>query len=116
MSVIIRSSVCRNDSNDVAYVMTRDDESLRCHLVGSTRDAAGALSCPLSPQTPPTLSVTEALARAVEASPAALAARAGRPIDVGGVAVAPQRPNPDFAFEYDKGNATLGVHRHRAGR
>src|SRR5262249_54199437 len=56
----------------------------------------------LSAQAPSTLSLTEALARAVEASPAAVAARAARPIDVAGVGVARQRPNPDFGFEYDK--------------
>jgi len=64
---------------------------------------AAALSTPvLSAQAPSTLSLTEALARAAEASPAAVAARAARPIDVGGVAVARQRPNPDFGFEYAK--------------
>src|SRR4029079_5696845 len=51
---------------------------------------------------PSTLSLTDALARAAEASPAAVAARTARPIDVGGIAVAPQRPNPDVGFEYDK--------------
>jgi outer membrane protein, heavy metal efflux system len=56
----------------------------------------------LSAQAPATLSLTEALARAIEASPAAVAARAARPIDVAGVGVARQRPNPDFGFEYDK--------------
>lgn len=64
--------------------------------------AAACLTCRLSAQAPSTLSLTEALARAVEASPAAVAARAARPIDVGGIAVARQRPNPDFGFEYDK--------------
>ncbi len=64
---------------------------------------AAALSISaLSAQAPSTLSVTEALARATEASPAAVAARTARPIDVGGIAVARQRPNPDFGFEYDK--------------
>ena len=51
---------------------------------------------------PATLSLADALARAAEASPAAVAARMARPIDVAGVGVARQRPNPDFAFEYDK--------------
>jgi cobalt-zinc-cadmium efflux system outer membrane protein len=64
---------------------------------------AAALSISaLSAQAPSTLSVTDALARATEASPAAVAARTARPIDVGGIAVARQRPNPDFGFEYDK--------------
>ena len=64
--------------------------------------AAALSTSVLSAQAPSTLSLTEALARAAEASPAAVAARAARPIDVGGVAVARQRPNPDFGFEYAK--------------
>jgi len=64
--------------------------------------AAACVTCRLSAQAPSTLSLTEALARAAEASPTAVAARAARPIDVGGIAVARQRPNPDFGFEYDK--------------
>ena len=64
--------------------------------------AAALLTCLLSAQAPSTLSLTDALARAIEASPTAVAARAARPIDVGGIDVARQRPNPDFGFEYDK--------------
>ncbi|HEY2431650.1 MAG TPA: TolC family protein [Vicinamibacterales bacterium] len=48
------------------------------------------------------LSLADALARAADASPAAVAARAARAIDVAGLDVARQRPNPDLAFEYDK--------------
>lgn len=55
-----------------------------------------------SAQVPATLSLSDAMARAADASPAAVAARAARPIDVAGVDVAGQRPNPDLAFEYDK--------------
>jgi cobalt-zinc-cadmium efflux system outer membrane protein len=53
-------------------------------------------------QAPTALSLTDALARAESASPAAVAARTARPIDVAGIGVAGQRPNPEVAFEYDK--------------
>jgi cobalt-zinc-cadmium efflux system outer membrane protein len=56
----------------------------------------------LSAQAPPSLTLGDAMARAAEASPAAVAARMARAIDVAGLGVAGQRPNPDFAFEYDK--------------
>jgi cobalt-zinc-cadmium efflux system outer membrane protein len=51
-------------------------------------------------QAPSTLSLSDAFARAVEASPAAVAARTARPIDVAGIAAAGQRPNPEAGFEY----------------
>jgi cobalt-zinc-cadmium efflux system outer membrane protein len=44
--------------------------------------------------------LNDALARAADASPAAVAARTARPIDVAGVAAAGQRPNPEVGFEY----------------
>ncbi len=53
-------------------------------------------------QVPGALTLSDAMARAADASPAAVAARAARPVDVAGVDAAGQRPNPDFAFEYDK--------------
>jgi cobalt-zinc-cadmium efflux system outer membrane protein len=55
-----------------------------------------------SGQAPGTLSLSDAMARAAEAAPAAVAARLARPIDVAGVTAAGQRPNPEFGFEYDK--------------
>jgi cobalt-zinc-cadmium efflux system outer membrane protein len=63
--------------------------------------AAMAVAHP-SAQTPGALSLTDAIARAAEAAPAAVAARLARPIDVAGIAAAAQRPNPEFGFEYDK--------------
>lgn len=63
--------------------------------------AATAAVC-VSAQAPGTLSLGDALARAAAASPAAVAARTARPIDVAGIGVAGQRPNPEVAFEYDK--------------
>jgi cobalt-zinc-cadmium efflux system outer membrane protein len=53
-------------------------------------------------QPPASLSLSDAMSRAAEASPAAVAARSARPIDVAGIDAAGQRPNPDLAFEYDK--------------
>ena len=63
---------------------------------------AAAVDVSAQAQAPGTLSLSDALARAVEASPAAVAARTARPIDVAGIGVAGQRPNPEVAFEYDK--------------
>ncbi len=56
----------------------------------------------LSAQAPASLTLGDAITRAAESSPAAVAARMARAIDVAGLDVAGQRPNPDFAFEYDK--------------
>lgn len=53
-------------------------------------------------QTPASLSLTEALARAAQASPVVVAARSARAIDVAGVGVAGQRPNPELGFEYTR--------------
>lgn len=58
---------------------------------------------PLTAQTvPQPLSLTEALARALDANPAIHAARLQRPIDVAGIAVAGERPNPEVAYELSK--------------
>ena len=51
-------------------------------------------------QTPSTLSLADALARAADASPAVVAARTARAIDAAGVTAAGQRPNPELGFEY----------------
>jgi cobalt-zinc-cadmium efflux system outer membrane protein len=59
-----------------------------------------AASAPAAAQAPATLSLSEALARAAEASPAVIAARAARPIDLAGLQVAGQHPNPEVSFEY----------------
>ena len=54
----------------------------------------------VSAQTPTTLSLSDAFARAADASPTVVAARTARAIDVAGVNVAGQRPNPELGFEY----------------
>src|SRR5262245_38817421 len=63
-----------------------------------------AVSCcaVVAAQAPQTLSFSEALARAADASPAVVAARTARAVDVAGLNVAQQRPNPEFGFEYAK--------------
>jgi len=48
---------------------------------------------------PPSLSLNDALSRAVEANRAIVAARIGRGIDVAGIAAAGQRPNPEISVE-----------------
>ena len=51
-------------------------------------------------QPPPSrLTLSEAIARALTANPTVAAARLQRPIDVAGVAVASERPNPDLLYE-----------------
>jgi outer membrane protein, heavy metal efflux system len=65
--------------------------------------AAIALSGGVAAQTAPqTLSLAEAFARALEASPAIKAARLQRPIDLAGINVASERPNPDVLYEASK--------------
>ena len=59
--------------------------------------AVGAVR--LDGQTPSTLSLNEAMARAVEANRTLLAARAARAIDAAGIQAARQRPNPEVSFE-----------------
>lgn len=51
-------------------------------------------------QAPASLSLADALARAADASPTVVAARTARAIDIAGVNVAGQRPNPEVGFEY----------------
>ena len=53
-------------------------------------------------QTPATLSLTDALARATQANRTIVAARTARAIDVAGVDVAREHPNPELAVEEDK--------------
>jgi len=51
---------------------------------------------------PATLTLNEAFARAVDANRTVAAARAARAIDLAGVGVAGQRPNPEASVEYDR--------------
>src|SRR4051794_27021860 len=63
--------------------------------------AAGA---PARAQTPPApgLTLTQAIERALAANPTIGAARLQRPVDVAGIGVARERPNPEFAYEASK--------------
>ena len=53
----------------------------------------------LNGQTPSTLSLSDAMARAVEANRTLLASRTARAIDAAGIQAAGQRPNPEVGFE-----------------
>jgi cobalt-zinc-cadmium efflux system outer membrane protein len=64
----------------------------------ATGAAAGARVWAQQPPASP-LSLEAALARALAASPTIVAARLQRPVDVAGVGVARERPNPDVTFE-----------------
>jgi cobalt-zinc-cadmium efflux system outer membrane protein len=57
-----------------------------------------------TPATPPApaLTLSEAIDRAVAANPTIAAARLQRPIDVAGIDVAGERPNPDVVYEAEK--------------
>lgn len=53
-------------------------------------------------QAPATLSLNDAMARAIDANRAILAARMARAIDVAGIQAAGQRPNPEVSFEVSR--------------
>ena len=71
-------------------------------MATSTATAGQAAASTAAVPVPASLSLNDALVRASEASPAAVAARTARLIDAAGVSAAEQRPNPELAFEYDK--------------
>jgi outer membrane protein, heavy metal efflux system len=56
----------------------------------------------LAAQSPSTLSLNDAMARAIEANRTLLAARTARAIDVAGIQAARQRPNPEVSFENER--------------
>jgi len=63
---------------------------------------AVAVGLRLDAQAPSTLTLSDALARAADASPAVIAARTARAVDVAGAQAAGQRSNPELGFEYAK--------------
>jgi cobalt-zinc-cadmium efflux system outer membrane protein len=63
---------------------------------------AGVTATPAAAQTPASLSLSDAMARATEANPAVVAARTARAIDAAGVGVARQRPNPEISVEVER--------------
>ena len=64
--------------------------------------ALAALQALLTAQSPSTLSLNDAMARAIEANRTLLAARTARAIDVAGIRAARQRPNPEISFENER--------------
>ena len=63
----------------------------------------------LSAQTPASLSLDEALTRALEANRTVQAARVGRAVDVAGIRVAGQRPNPEVSVEEERETPHLAI-------
>jgi cobalt-zinc-cadmium efflux system outer membrane protein len=63
---------------------------------------AGAVAQQTAAQPSATLSLADALARAMAANPTIVAARLQRPIDLAAVSVAGERPNPDVVYEAAK--------------
>jgi cobalt-zinc-cadmium efflux system outer membrane protein len=61
-----------------------------------------ALPAIVAAQSPSTLSLNDAMARAIEANRTLLAARTARAIDVAGIQAARQRPNPEVSFENER--------------
>jgi cobalt-zinc-cadmium efflux system outer membrane protein len=61
-----------------------------------------ALAAPAAGQAPASLSLNDAIARAIAANRTVLAAQAARAIDVAGVRAAAQRPNPEFSVEEER--------------
>ena len=70
------------------------------HRLATLGFVAGAvLRARRAAQAPSTLSLDEAMARAIEANRTILAARTARAADVAGIQTAGQRPNPELGFE-----------------
>jgi cobalt-zinc-cadmium efflux system outer membrane protein len=78
--------------------------SLRISLFAAAALVTVAASA--AAQTPPAstggLTLSAALQRALDANPAIVAARLQRPIDVAGLAVASERPNPEVSYEFTR--------------
>ena len=67
--------------------------------MGFLHAAAFILLAAIPAQAPQPLTLEAALAAAEQSNPTLVAARLGRAIDVAGIGVARERPNPEFAFE-----------------
>ena len=70
-------------------------------VVCATAVSLGAAARAQTPASPG-MSLAQAVDRALEANRTIAAARLQRPVDVAGIGVAEERPNPDLAYEYAK--------------
>lgn len=71
-------------------------------LIGTLTLAAVATAPVMAAQPPSSLSLSDALARALDANPTLAAARAARAIDAAGIDAARQRPNPEVSVEVER--------------
>jgi cobalt-zinc-cadmium efflux system outer membrane protein len=71
-------------------------------LIGAVALAVLVTAGVAAAQPPASLSLSDALARAVEANPTLAAARAARAIDAAGIDAARQRPNPEVSVEVER--------------
>ena len=71
-------------------------------LIGALALAALVSGRAAAAQPPASMSLSDALARAVEANPTLAAARAARAIDAAGIDAARQRPNPEVSVEVER--------------
>src|SRR6266702_3222173 len=85
-------------SRRVGLVSITVAATLTCRPVSARQQQAPSAPAPVQP--PATLTLNEAVSRAISANPTVLAARSARAIDVAGIAAAGQRANPDVSFEY----------------
>jgi outer membrane protein, heavy metal efflux system len=75
---------------------------VRALLLAAMSWVLPVLAAAQSPPVAAPLTLAEAMDRALAANPTIAAARLQRPIDVAGVAVAGERPNPDISYEASK--------------
>ncbi len=75
---------------------------MKRRTVASTLVAASIVTLGANAQAPPTLTLNDALARAVEANRTVAAARTALGVGRAGIPVAGQRPNPEFSVEAER--------------
>src|SRR6186713_2157223 len=85
--------------------MFRDRQRIISAIAGALMVLAVAATAEAQSQTPAAagpLTLAGAIDRALGANPSIAAARLQRPIDIAGVGVAGERPNPELAYEASK--------------
>ena len=84
-------------------VAARGHAALRALVrAGSSAGVAACVAASAFAQAPSSLSLNDAIGRAIAANRTVLAARAAPAIDVAGIRAAAQRPNPEFSVEEER--------------